>query len=285
MTDKRILLPTDFSENARNAIEYALQLYKDEACTFFLMNSYTPPLTGVATSVASSGPTKLMLEVAKKNSEEGLKKVLQHTEGNATPTLHRFKTLSKYDFFLSAVKEVITEESIDLIVMGTKGASGLKEIIMGSNTASVIGKVECPVLAVPEKATFKGIREIAFATDYERCYDPEEMAPLYHIAEKHKAIVSVLHAQGGEALSAAQEAVKNDLRKSLSRFQPDFHTLTDVELETAIRLFIQSRPVDMLCMIDKPHNFFERFLGKPKVEEISFHIKIPFLVLHEKERE
>lgn len=279
---KKILLPTDFSDNAWNAIVYALDLYADEACTFFLMNSYTPPLSGASTSITSSSITKTLLDASKKISRKGLEEVLEKITSNYTNELHQFKTISKFDFFLDAVKELVEKETIDLIVMGTKGASGLKEVIMGSNTAGVMGKMDCPVLAIPEKAVFKAPQEIAFATNYDRYYDRNEMAELLHIAGKYNAAIRVLHASTmTDRLSGEQESIKNYIGELLEMLPHSFHNLTGVSLETAVRVFIQSRDITMLCMVGKHHNFFERILGKPRIKEISFHINIPFLVLHE----
>ncbi|MCB0376695.1 MAG: universal stress protein, partial [Sinomicrobium sp.] len=113
---KKILLPTDFSSNAWNAIAYALNLYADEACLFFLMNSYTPPLSGASTTITSTNITKTLLEASRKISKDGLEDTLQKITANHTNALHQFKTVSKYNFFLEAVKEIIAEEDIDIIV-------------------------------------------------------------------------------------------------------------------------------------------------------------------------
>jgi nucleotide-binding universal stress UspA family protein len=279
---KRVLLPTDFSDNAWNAVEYALKLYQRERCMFFLMNAYTPPLTSPTGSLGSSTITKVLLDAAKKSSDDGLANVLKKIRAGHKSKLHQFKTISKYDFFLSAVKEIIQEEGIDLIVMGTKGASGLKQAIIGSNTASVIGKVTCPVLAIPEKAVFKKPSEIVFATDYQHYYTMKEMLVLFHVAKKYHSAIRVLHALDVEdSLSNTQEAVKKHVEGMVMPFPNSFHTLTGLSLATAIRAFIQSREVDMLCMVGKHHTFFDRILGKPREEEISFHVTIPYLVLHQ----
>ncbi|UOB17528.1 universal stress protein [Abyssalbus ytuae] len=279
---KNILLPTDFSDNAWNAIEYALQIFKDEECKFYLLNAYSPPLTQPSNPITSATTTKALLDIAKKASEDGLKNVLKKVTGNFSNVKHQFETISEYDFFLGAVKTIVADYNIDIIVMGTKGASGIKEVIIGSNAAGVIGHVKCPVLAIPEKAVFKPLKEIAFATDYDYYCEKGELKPLTEIAEKFNASVKILHAlDTKDQLTKDQEQIKRYLDEMLGNINHSFHTLTRVSLETATRVFTQSRDIDMLCIIAKHHSFFERLFGKPRVEEISFHIKIPYLVLHE----
>lgn len=222
------------------------------------------------------------MDVAKKSSENGLNEILEKISKKYNNNKHQFKLVSNFDFFLGAVKSIVKEKNIHFIVMGTKGSSGIKEVIIGSNTAGVIGHVNCPILAIPEEAVFKPIKEIAFATDYDYYFEKSEVKPLTDIVKKYNASIKILHAlDAKDKLTKDQEDIKRYLDEVFSNISHNFHTLTRVSLETATRVFIQSRDIDMLCMIAKHHNFFKRLFGKPRVEEISFHIKIPYLILHE----
>ncbi|WP_273568521.1 universal stress protein [Maribacter halichondriae] len=84
---------------------------------------------------------------------------------------HTFVTLALHDYFVDAIKRESENKKIDLIVMGTKGATGLKKATVGSNTGDVITKIKQPLLAVPEDTVYEKPREIAFATDYHIGYD------------------------------------------------------------------------------------------------------------------
>ncbi|WP_340073705.1 universal stress protein [Leptobacterium sp. I13] len=279
---KKILIPTDFSENAWNALQYALDLYKDETCNFFILNAYSPPIVSPTNPITSASTTKVLLDVAKKSAEEGLAAVMARINESYSSSKHQFETIASYDFLVSAVKETVKEKEIDMVVMGTKGASGLKEVIMGSNTAGVIGHIECPLLAIPEEAVFKPLKELAFATDYAYYHERFELAELLELAQKYNASICVLHAlEHKDGLSKEQELVRQHLDELMEPIQHSFHTLTRVSLETATRTFTQSRDIDMLCMVTKHHSFLTRLFGKPRVEEISFHTKIPLLVLKE----
>ena len=280
---KNILLPTDFSKNAWNAIDYALKLFKDDECLFYLLNSYSPPLVQPTTAgVTTTTTTEIILDSARKASEDGLNDVLKKITQTNKNEKHRYKILSEYDFFVGAVKTIEEDYKIDLIVMGTKGSSGLKEVIIGSNTAGVIGNVKSPILAIPEKAVFGPLKEIAFATDYDYYCEKDEIEPLVDIAKKTGASIKILHTlDSNDTLTKDQEQIKKYVHEMLGKVDHSFHTLTGVSVETATRVFIQSRDIGMLCMIAKKHNFFQRIFGKPRVEEISFHIQIPYLVIHE----
>jgi nucleotide-binding universal stress UspA family protein len=275
---KRILIPTDFSENSWNAIMYGMELFKKEPCTFYLLNiSPIPPYSGSGSSVKVMIKDKVL-----EDTKISLQELLEKIESTTNNKLFKFVTLATYDFFVDGIKREVKDKKIDLIIMGTKGATGLKRATMGSNTGDVITKVQCPVLAVPENAHYKIPKEIAFPTDYETGYDLKVLNSLMNMAQLNDSTVRIVHiSKKGEELSEAQIKNKNFLHDFLRGSNHSFHRLTSSKTEEAIQCFIESRDVDMVAMVAKNINFIQRILFRPLVEEISYHTDIPFLVLHE----
>ncbi|MCB0375543.1 MAG: universal stress protein [Sinomicrobium sp.] len=278
---KNILIPTDFSVNSWNAIQYALELFKKMHCTFYLfhvcrINMYAGGDVPVIPSVKSIENTVV------KDAKLKLKELLKRIEHLPFNTKHNFITLAKYDFFVDSVRYQVSEKSIDLIVMGTKGASGLKETIVGSNTGDVLVKIKCPTLVVPEKARFTRPREIVLPTDYNMFYEPSVLQTLMDIAAIHDSAVRVLHiSKKEEELTEKQQEHKEFIKEYFSGHEVSFHQLTNRKLEDAIECFVQSRDIDMIAMVAKNLNFMEQILFRPAIEKISYHVKVPFLVLHE----
>ena len=277
---KKILLPTDFSPNSINAIHYALDLFKDEKCIFYLLNVYRVPyVTSQDVAYVNTEALIDLEEGLKKTSEERLKELVEKLMAGGNKN-HLFEAESDYNFLSDSVKKIVKEKEIDLIVMGTKGATGAKEIFMGSNTGDIIMKVDCNVLAVPEKVVYNEPKEITFPTDYEISYDHDDLSYLLSIAKKHKAMIRVLHVQD-EPLTEKQLDNKNNLDDLLEGIEHTYHTLTGTSFESAVNLFTQSRGnIDMIAIIARHYGFFQRLFFRPKVEELSFHTRIPLLVLH-----
>jgi nucleotide-binding universal stress UspA family protein len=277
---KKILLPTDFSPNSVNAIHYALNLFKDEKCTFYLLNVYRVPYVTSQDVAYVNTETLIDLEEGlKETSEERLKELAGKLTAGGNSN-HSFEMISDYNFLSDSVKRIVGEKDIDLIVMGTKGATGAQEIFMGSNTGDIIMKVDCNVLAVPENVVYNEPREITFPTDYKISYEPEDLSYLLSIAKKHKAAIRVLHVQD-DPLTEEQLVNKNNLETLLEGVEHSFHTLTGINFETAVNSFTQSRGnIDMIAIIARHYSFFQRLFFRPKVEELSFHTRIPLLVLH-----
>ncbi len=277
----RILIPTDFSKNAWNALKYGLELFRKERCTIYLLHvNPLPPYSGAGTSIKAS--TQMLRETMLAESEKGLKELLEQINEIIPNELHTFMTIALYDFFVDSIKREIQDKQIDLIIMGTKGASGLKKVSLGSNTGDVITKVKCPLLAVPEKASYKIPKEIAFPTDYYINYDIKVLDTLIGVVNRYGSNLRVLHiTKRGEELTREQLQNKDFLHDYLRGVTHSFHTITGTKLETAVQCFVESRDIEMIAMVAKNLNFFQRILFRPAVEEISYHIEIPFLVLHE----
>lgn len=278
---KNVLVPTDFSENAFNALKYCLELFQEQRCTIYLLHvNPIPTYSGSATSLESSMAT--LQESLLKDSKQQLNELLGRIEGLSLNHKHTFVTLTAYDFFVDTIKREVRNRDIDLIVMGTKGASGLKKITVGSNTGDVITKVKCPLLAVPEGAVYNSPKEIAFPTDFQIGYDLKVLDDLLEMAAISKSVIRILHiSKKGEELSQEQLINKQFLQDYLKDIEHSFHSVTGTKLETAVQCFTESRDIDMIAMVAKNLNFFQRILFRPAVEEISYHIKVPFLVLHE----
>ena len=277
----QILVPTDFSKNAWNALKYGLDLYKSINCTFYLLHvNPIPTYSGAGSSV--KGSSKMAQESVLKESKESLDQLLLRIENIPANAKHSFVTIALYDFFVDSIKREVETKNIDLIIMGTKGSTGLKKATMGSNTGDVITKVKCPLLAVPENAVFKRPEEIAFPTDYYLRYDLKVLNTLVEMTRMNKSVLRVLHiSKKGEELNEEQLKNKEFLNDFLQDIEHSFHSLTGTDLETAVQDFTESSDIDMIAMVAKNLNFFQRILFRPKVEQISYHTDIPFLVLHE----
>lgn len=279
---KNILLPTDFSSNSKLAITYALSLFKDQECRFFFLHIHPiPPYSGAGSNIRRRAGA--MHDEILAQSKIELNELLDELIARFSNPLHAFVPLVKYDFFVDGIRKAVWDHKIDFIVMGTKGASGLKKLTLGSNTGDVITKVQCPLIAVPEATSIpQGPIEIAFATDFRISYDTKVMDTLIEVVGLMDAHLDVVHVNGGEdALDKQQRTNKQGLEERLEGMAHSYFHLKGSELETAVQHFIQAREIGMLAMIAKNLNFFQRILFRPRIEKISYHTEVPFLVLHE----
>ncbi len=276
---KKILLTTDFSENSINAITYASHLFKDVPCKFYLLNVFKIPyLANEELMDQNVAQLAALEEEMHETSKKEMEKLVESLPKNKR---HVFASISDYNLFNLAVHQVVDEKNIELIIMGTKGATGAKEIFMGSNTGDVIMRSSCNVIAVPENHTYKPPKEIVFPTDFQINYDFEDLAPLISLAEMYNSVIRIIHFSEKTELDENQELNKRKLSSFLVNVKHKYYTLSSSDFEEGLNCFTQSRGnIDMIVIIGRHYGFFQRLFFKPKVRALSFHTSIPLFVIH-----
>lgn len=277
---KNILLPTDFSKNSWNAILYAINLLKDEPCNFYIFNSYRLPVYATNEFMVTTTNESLEQNLYEVSNEK-MDLIVDKIEKNFKNPKHSFRRIIEYNFFIDAIKDTVKKNDIDLIIMGTKGATGAKEIFIGTNTGDVINNVKTPILVIPENVLFKVPKEIAFPSDFKVPYKKNELKSLLNITNLHKSVLRIVHVKMDKnEITQEQHANKQLIEEYFNKTETSFHTLHNLMLEDALNCFTQSRDIDMIALVPKNLTFFQKLFFKPKVEEISYHTRIPLLVLH-----
>ena len=278
---KQILIPTDFSENAKNAVTYGLHYLKDQECNIHFLHTYTPAFYRV--DYVMGGPTfSAIPDPVVEKSLMGLEQSITYAKENFSNPNHKFNMLSSFNILTDEIKAACRQWKIELIVMGTQGATGAKEIFLGTNTVHTLRKAQVPVLVVPEKCTFQPINTVLFPTDYLSDHSEEELSFLLDQIKMLRAELIVLHVNEKAHISARQKKNKDLLAEKLADTHHRFEWDNDNLMPNAIHKFILDHDIDMLVMMNRKHSFFERLLFKPNVDAIGFHTTIPFLVLPDK---
>lgn len=280
-TMKRVLLPTDFSDNAWNAIEYALQLYKSEACHFTLLNTYNPLIHQVK-HLQSSATQLMILRTIKTTSKRRLNDLFQKIENHFSNPKHAFAQISAFNTLTSEIDKLFEGNAMDIIIMGTKGATGLKKVLFGSNIVNVIKNAKCPVIAIPGDFSFENPHEILFPTDYDIDYQKKHLQCILDISDLYGARINVLHAYYKDNLTLRQEKNRKKLKNYLDKAAHLFHDVKSKDISDTITKFQSKAHINFLAMINNEHSIFENLFFKSKINEIGFHLKLPFLVIPSK---
>ncbi|NHF57728.1 universal stress protein [Flavobacteriaceae bacterium TP-CH-4] len=277
---KNILIPTDFSNNAYNALFYATALFHHHECTFFILNSFTEvtPLKSVS---LSNGKHKSLIEQLGDESVEGLQHSMHRINLDDDNPKHRFELLSRKGSFINTLQHAVAENDIDLVVMGTTGATGNTSVFLGSNTTKAMAALKaCPVLAIPLEKEFSMPYEIAFASDYRRNFDAKILEPLRFMSKLCSAAVRIVHINEQERLDKQQEGNLNTLLAYMKPLPHSIHWMPHFASKTkTLQTFLDELGIGMLAMIRYEHGFVKKLLREPVIEKMAFHLSIPFLVI------
>ncbi len=277
---KRILVPTDFSNNAYSALFYATRMFQNQDCQFFILNTFDVD-TPVLTSRIDTSKGELLYQQLSNESKEKLTEtfhsIVRETEGFN----HIFETISVSKKLTETINKTIKSKDIDLVVMGTKGVSGIKEVFMGSNTVRVIQKIkDCSVLVVPDEFDFEKPKDIAFATDFKRFYSKEELEPLLQIVSLFDSNIRIIHIHQEEKLDEMQKHNFNSLKEHFKGYNFTFHWVSRFDQKSeAIHAFLDEMNINMLAMLYYKHSFIEGITREPVVKKIGLQATIPFLVI------
>src|SRR6056297_116412 len=260
---KNILIPTDFSDNAWNAISYALQFFKNEKCKFYFLHTYTPIFYRMDYAMA------------------GLEKTLKDVQEQFPNKNHSFEIVSAFNTLTDEVNELSEKKNIDLVVMGTQGATGAKQFFMGTSTVFVIRKAKVPVMAIPNNCKFKPVKKVLFPSDFSSPYKKTEVYDIIESAKIHGAEIIVFHIKEEYELSETQLANKGQLLKHLRNTPYKLVEVRGKLMPDAVLEYIEEHEIDLLAMMNRGHSFFEKILIKQNIDQIGFHVHIPFLVVRD----
>ncbi|MBD0831710.1 universal stress protein [Aestuariibaculum sediminum] len=278
---KTILLPTDFSENSINAIHFAMHMFKNETCSFYLLNVQKVS-SYMSDDLMLANPTGVVYDTIVESAKVSLNNVINRLVKKYDNQKHQFFSLVDYDNFTDAINQAVKSNAVDLIVMGTKGASGLSQVIFGSNTVKVLKHCNIPVLVVPDKCTYTNLKDIAFTTSFQSTYNMDELQLLDEIVIKNDSKLNVLHV-------VMEDNMANELFQDVDFFNEHFEDVSFKLIDTnqqdifdAVQGYILNNDIKLIVMINKKHTFLDSLFVKHQAEAFAFSIQTPLMVLPKK---
>jgi nucleotide-binding universal stress UspA family protein len=263
---KALIAPVDFSDASRNALNFAAEISRRSSARLIVVH--------ILVKRTDAGEAKAKLAT------------LQSDLVKAFPGL-QCETLMLEGDLVASVKKIVAEEKPELVVMGTKGASGLKRILIGSNTVNVIAGTMTAVLVIPEVARFNdflhaGKNRIILATDLEEFNDDNALDLLKELALlMPKPKIRVLHVRPkGTHLDFNQDMQRNAL---LSRFNPEIEservTIFGSNVISGVNFYLSKKnDTGLVAMVARDTG---HLIQKHYTHEMASHTHLPFLVIHD----
>ncbi len=278
---KKILLLTDFSENSWRAIKYAVRLYIDQSCDFYILNTYAKDSFGLDAYVLLD-PDDAFGRLSESHSRDELGNIVDCLSKEHKNPIHRFHVISRSELFLDAVKSVIDSLNIDLIVMGAKGMSN-EFVKYGKNTLKVIENIRNrPVLVVPENVLVDLPKEIILATNFNSEIEVSQLKHLVEIAKINNAHIQILSAANVSEMTPAQKKNKMLLELQLNGIEYDFTVFLNIGIFKALSRFTKARRSSIISYLDKKPCILQSLgLKKTFLGKLGYNSNLPILALHQ----
>lgn len=285
---RRILVPTDFSEHSRNAYEVAISIARRTGAAIKLLHVVEMPYTtnySFTGNFSATGDTTL--------TGDGMEQVyvlqmLETTKGNMRRMVNSFDHKGidvveevAVDRPISKIRRTIKEDQVDLVVMGSKGASGLDEFLVGSNTEKVVRSAECPVLTIKKRDPEFTVNEIVLASDFKR--------EIRHAVDKFNMFQSLfgarLHLVYINTPGAFESSgnLRDKLEHTAQKYGLQNYTINvynDVIEEDGILHFANDIKADLIMMATHGRTGLSHLLSGSIAEDLVNHTNIPVLTFH-----
>lgn len=275
---RKIIVPTDFSENALNALKYAVQLFKYEKSQFFLLHAYADEVFN-----SSDNISREFLEEQKRKVKQRVDKDLNDLRSGILELFpnpqHEFHPVSAFGLLIDEVNDLAERENADIIISSTQGVSNDRKMTFGSNTLQIIKYVQCPVLSIPVNYEFKDLKQILFPSNFMLPYQPREVRLVGGLAHSFSAQVHLLYASRFPHETFRQKDNKEAILKQLQEVKVEQHYEQMEDKIEAIQKLILQLEIDLLILVNSRHSYIENLLYTSTIDKIGFGPTIPFLVL------
>ncbi|MEJ7829097.1 MAG: universal stress protein [Segetibacter sp.] len=181
---KKILVPTDFSDNATKAVFYAVSKAEKENAEIILLNAFR------AVDTTFSARRNVFEEYNNSIAADNREQLKDFKERIEKKSSVKITTKFSKGCIADSILKCAVDEDVNLIVMGTRGVSGIERMLWGSTTAGIIGNTTIAVLAIPIGAEWKGLTNILFATRHFEA-DDKTLIPILKLAQLKAALVHV----------------------------------------------------------------------------------------------
>lgn len=282
---KKILVPTDFTPTAENAIETARMLAKKHNAEILFLNVIE--LNSGEVLNTTGGPAShatfadgILIQESIKRAQDEMARLVDVSKFQGIKAEYEIKLGNPFGHIFSSIED----HNIDFIVMGTKGASGLSEIIIGSNTEKVVRKAKCPVLAIKESLDENSFRNIVYATNF----GTNEAGVVAAI----KDLQSTFNSKVNLVWINTPNNFKSDAtnRPLLDKFVKDHglnncstHVYSDIIAEDGIRNFAEYIDAGLIVMGTNSYTGISRLIRGSIAEDMINHAVRPVMTVSMKE--
>ncbi|MEO1411457.1 MAG: universal stress protein [Bacteroidota bacterium] len=282
---KKILFPTDFSDAAQNAFEYTLQLAAEWGATVELLHVVYPQLEALDYPVFVSRATQELVDTSREVLQSFIAKGQAAVQGRLAGEVDLLTDI-EVGLPERSIVEVARRDSIDLIVMGSRGENRtLVEKWLGSTSLGVIEKAHCPVMVIPLRAAYEKLRRIAYATDGHAADAFEIWESLQLFKAGPQVCIDLVHVntkpRGDDQAWKRMEQVAEFLRSQTNAPQVELHHLAGRSIAEALNTYVGTHPVDCLVMYRAYHDVWDRLFRQSQTRRMAWKTQVPLLIQKE----
>ncbi|MFV8360884.1 universal stress protein [Flavobacterium sp. LS1P3] len=275
---RKILFPTDFSEVSKNAFIYTLKLADSIDAEIITMHVYQLPQANYVNVAEYLHEIYDVTELSNFDNYKDEVPILRHIAEENNLDKVKISHVLILGNLIEEIQKITKHENIDFIVMGTKGATSLKETFLGTVVTKVMNDVKAVVLAIPERCKYQPIKNLLYITEYNST-DIESFMRVMALAKVFQAHIDCLHVE-----PLQHKNKKNDMEdwnELIKNHNIALHSISGDDIEGIILNFIDLYKINMIAMHVYYKNFFQKLFEISLSKKLAFHVNVPILAIHE----
>ena len=257
-----VIVPLDFSQTSFNAAHYAANMFKGRNSTRLILYHFYGH--GESTEMAQHYLSSLKDELS-------------------SYVFNIETELESGDNFISSLAAFAHVKGAYLIVMGLTGKTPNEQRFSGNNTLKMCERNVCPVLVVPEEATYRNISNILIASELKYVEETPALLAVKRILQEFKPSLHILHVNSEVYISLTEElkAERDKMAELLKEFDPEFYFMRLYDFHESVDVFARDKEIDIIVISPKYHTYFARLFKTQHTKKLLYQSKVPVLTVHE----
>lgn len=274
---KKFLVPTDFSDTAKNAARYAVELASNDPEAVII-------LYNVFDKIAAGSDGSLLTE-----TDDDRKIILNQALANLEIELHEISSVKiRYvaeegHSLVENIERYIRHNGIDIVIMGITGATKLEQIFIGSNALNMAREGVCPVIIVPPNARFKKIENVLLASDFKNVKTTTPVAQIQLVLDIFKPNLHIVNVDSEHYVELTEEfkTERAWLEKRFEEYHPKFYFIRMFDFLDAISNFTADHQIDLIVTVPRKHSFLKGLYKTSHTKKLAYHSHVPVVAIHE----
>ena len=272
----KILVPTDFSDTAENAVNYAINMANFFSANLILLHVNQIPVSTPEFGIAAYNFAEVKKDSLDTLNEKALKIKKEY------PQISQVECFSEIGDSSDLIAEFSKDHDVDILVMGNSGhGSKFKKNIFGSTSVTVAKKIAVPLIIVPPEVKYKAINNMAYACVYdEQIETSTSLMKVRSLSNEFNSLLSVLHVIPENHLIDEKEAnIDVYVENKLSTTEHRTYILTENDVSVGILDFVKDHNMDMIVVEPQKHSLFHSLFHSSVTNELAFFSTVPVLTI------
>jgi Universal stress protein UspA and related nucleotide-binding proteins len=274
---KTIIAPTDFSEASLNAVIYAADMARVLKTDLLLLH-----VVGIPNTFNELSPPIYNISELLEDAESELK-LLRNRMRVRTKDLIKISIKAIVGKVVSVIDELSDSLNTYAIVMGAESTGPFERILFGAKTISSIKRLSCPLIVVPNKVRFTGLKRIGLACDFKDVIETVPVKEIKNLLKGCPAELYVLHVSPviGDGFNEETDEEAMWLQEIIGDFKPKYRFIEGTDVEKGIIEFAEKNKLDLLIVIPKRHNIINKLFHRSHSNQLVLQSHVPVMAIHE----